>query len=341
MRLKYVILLLTITLLTSCSQSGQATPTAKVPTPTTAPTVSPTPPVMPLVILVLPGDMPKADSDRYQKLVYDMAQAGGMRFQVRNTLTPEDVAFEGQALKVVIGLPPDPGMAALAAAAPSVQFLAIGIPGMTAAPNLSTIGATGIPVDQQAFLAGYIAALVAPEWKVGMLYAKDTPDGTAARDAFTNGFVFYCGSCRNPVFSQPAGIYPLIYGIPTDTPKGQYSAFADDLLHYAVKVAYVSPAIAAPELLDYMAQTGMLVISETLPDESARDHWVTSIQPDVTSAIKNIFPDLVAGKGGQTVPTPLFLADVNTSLLSQGKLRLVQQVLDGLQNGAISTGVTP
>jgi hypothetical protein len=251
------------------------------------------------------------------------------------------LAFAGAALKVVIALPPDPGLAALVAAAPGVQFLAVEIPDLPAASNLSTIGATGIPVDQQAFLAGYISGLVAPEWKVGMLYAKDTPDGTAARDGFTNGFVFYCGTCRNPLFSYYSVNYPLIYGIPTDTPKSQYPAFADDLLHYGVKAAYVSPAIATSDLLNYMAQTGLLVIGETFPGESAREHWVASIQPDVTSAVKNVFPDLVAGKGGQSLPTPLFLADVNASLLSQGKLRLVQQVLDGLQDGTISTGVTP
>ena len=49
----------------------------------------------------------------------------------------------------------------------------------------------------------------------------------------------------------------------------------------------------------------------------------------------------MAGKGGQSVPTPLFLADINPDLLSQGKLRLVQLVLEGLQDGTIGTGVTP
>ena len=343
MRIRFVFLLLTIALLTSCGLPGRATPAGEIPTPTptSGPTASPTAPILPLVILVLPADMPKADYEHYQTLVYDMAQAGGMRFQVRNTLTPADVSFEGPALKVVIALPPDPGLAVLAAAAPGVQFLAIGIPDVKAAPNLSTVGATGIPVDQQAFLAGYIAGLVAPEWKVGILYQKDTPEGEAARNAFANGFIFYCGSCRNPLFPQPAGIYPVFVGIPTDAKTSEYPAYADLLLHNVVKVAYVFPAIATPDLLNYMAQSGILVIGETFPGESARAHWVTSIQPDVTSAIQKIFPELVAGKGGQSVPTPLFLADVNASLLSQGKLRLVQQVLEGLQYGTISTGVTP
>ena len=63
---------------------------------------------MPLAILVLPADMPQEEYDRYQTLVYDLAQANGMRFQVLNTLTPDDLALVGPALKIVISLPPDP-----------------------------------------------------------------------------------------------------------------------------------------------------------------------------------------------------------------------------------------
>ena len=40
-------------------------------------------------------------------------------------------------------------------------------------------------------------------------------------------------------------------------------------------------------------------------------------------------------------PTPLFLTDVNPDLLSDAKMRLVQDVLNGLQNGTIGTGVNP
>jgi hypothetical protein len=286
--------------------------------------------------------MPQEQYDQYQTLVYDLAQANGMRFQVLNTLTLDDLALVGPTLKIVIALPPDPGLAMLTSAAPGVQFLAVGIPDLAPASNLSTIGANGIPVDQQAFLAGYIAGLVAPEWKTGILYQKDTAGGEAARNAFSNGFTFYCGTCRNPVFPQPAGIYPVLVGIPTDAQEGEYTAYADLLIHNVVKVAYVYPEIATPELLDYITQsTDMLVISETLPDENARTHWVVSIRPDLISSIKSIFSDLVAGRGGQIIPTPLFLADVNPDLLSEGKLRLVQEVLDGLQNGTIGTGVTP
>lgn len=341
MQCKQVFFLFTLILLTSCALPGGAPPAPEDPTSTPVPTAAPTLSSTPLTILVLPADMPRAESDQYQTLVYDLAQANGMRFQVRNVLTPADLAFEGPALKVVVVLPPDPGLAALTASAPGVQFLAVGIPGLVAAPNLSSVGAAGIPVDQQAFLAGYIAGIVAPEWKVGVLYQKDTTGGEAARNAFANGFYFYCGSCRNPNFPQPAGIYPILVGIPTDAPESDYNGHADILIHNMVKVAYVYPVIATPDLLSYMAQSGVLLIGQTLPGEDVRSKWVASIQPDLISALQRIFPDLVAGKGGQVAPTPLFLTDVNPDLLSDAKMRLVQDVLNGLQNGTIGTGVNP
>jgi len=338
---KPVFLLFTLILLTSCALPGGVPPAPEVPTSTPVPTASPTFPSTPLTILVLPADMPRAESDQYQTLIYDLAHANGMRFQVRNVLTPADLAFEGPALKVVIVLPPDPGLAALTAAAPGVQFLAVGIPGLAAASNLSSVGAAGFPVDQQAFLAGYIAGMVAPEWKVGVLYQKETTGGEAARNAFANGFYFYCGTCRNPTFPQPSGIYPILVGIPTDAPESDYNGHADILIQNIVKVAYVYPEIATPDLLSYMAQNGVLLISQTLPGEDVRSNWVASIQPDLTSALQRIFPDLAAGNGGQVAPTPLFLADVNPDLLSDAKMRLVQDVLNGLQNGTIGTGVNP
>jgi hypothetical protein len=340
-RTKLVFLLIILTLLAACG--GHATPTATSQPATVAPpnpTASATA-AMPLAILVLPAEMKQQDRDSYQTLIYNLTQADGMRFQLLNTLTADDLTLAGPALKVVIAFPPDPGLAGLTAAAPGVQFLAVGIPNLPTAPNLSSIGATGFPVDQQAFLAGYIAGLVAPEWKVGILSQKDNPAGDIAVTAFTNGFVFFCGSCRNPLFPQPAGIYPVVVRIPSDAKPGTYTAYADLLIRNVVKVAYVYPDVATSDLLSYMSQNNLLLIGQTLPSETVRPQWIASIHPDEIAAIKNIFPNLVAGNGGKVVPTPLVLADVNSALLSAGKLRLAQAVLDGLQNGTIGTGVTP
>jgi hypothetical protein len=276
-------------------------------------------------------------SSLYQTTVYDLAQQAGMRFQVRNALTASDVSTE-PGLKVVIALPPDPGLAGLASAAPQVQFLGVGIPGLTAAANLSLIGASGKPVDQQAFLAGYIAAILSPDYRVGII-TQDSPEGLLAEKAFTNGFHFFCGLCQQAF--PPIYNYPVHLEIKTDVPEGQYPAYADVLARYQVEVAYVYSEIATPDLLDYLSQKGIKIIAESMPLEDLRPGWVVSIQPEVISAIQKIFPELVAGQGGQNLTTPLLLADINPDLLTEGKQRLVEEVLSDLQAGFIDPGVTP
>jgi hypothetical protein len=73
---------------------------------------------------VVPADMDKAASDAYQRTVYELAQQSGMRFQVRNVLAPQDVE---PGLRIVIAVPPDPGIAALrgCAAVPGNQYWAL------------------------------------------------------------------------------------------------------------------------------------------------------------------------------------------------------------------------
>src|SRR5512139_139955 len=100
-------------LLAACGSNEPVATNTPVPTdtPIVLPTLTATPTV-PLTVLVLPANLDVETSNLYQKTVYDLAQAAGYRFQVRNTLTPADLAEPG--LKIVIVLPPDPGIAALA-----------------------------------------------------------------------------------------------------------------------------------------------------------------------------------------------------------------------------------
>jgi hypothetical protein len=337
-RIRVIFLLFLVFLLAACG--GGATPEPALPTATFTPQPTATP-ASPLVILILPADMPQEESEQYQTLVYNLAQESKMRYQLRNTLTVEELQAELPALKIVIALAPDPGLAALAAAAPDVQFLAVDIPGLTAGGNLSTIGGSDHPVDKQAFLAGYITAMIAPEWRAGILSQRDTPGGESARTAFANGYRFYCGYCRSPNFTQPSYEYPIVVRIPTDALEGEYLGYAAALLDYLVKAAYIYPEVATPDVIAFLAQYGVIMVGQELPGEEIRPYWVASIQPNVLPAIQNAFADLLAGRGGQAILTPLYLTDVNSDLLTEGKLRLAQEVLDGLQNGTIGTGVNP
>jgi hypothetical protein len=125
-------------------------------------------------------------------------------FESVSTISTADLPGDG--LQLIVALPPDPGLAALIAAAPETQFLAVNIPGLEPAPNLSQIQAQGVRPDQSAFLAGYLAAAITQDWRAGVISLAG--DATA-RLGFTNGVYYFCGLCRPayPPFPNPG--YPL------------------------------------------------------------------------------------------------------------------------------------
>ncbi len=343
MRLKLILPILLIAALLGACGSGAAAGTstpAPTQTPRPRPTQSPTP-VVPLAILVLPSNMDKAASDLYQKTVYDLAQASGMHFQVRNSLSPKDLPA---GLKIVIALPPDPGIAALAAAAPHVLFLAIDIPKVAAGGNVSVLAANN-SVDIPAFLAGYTAAMITDDYHIGMIVPQNNPDAQKAYAAFKNGMIFYCGLCHPFAFpsfcitNSLAYCYPQVVAIPASEDPSRYGGYANSLItNYSVNTIYVYPDLAIKSFMDYLGTTGVDLIGLSTPNPEPGG-WVMTIRADEIKAIQNAWPDLVAGKGGENVASPLGIMDVNPANLSPGKQRLVQQTLDGLTTGQISTGL--
>jgi len=331
-RLRSTILFVLISIIMSSCGGGEAV-TTSTPVPTDTPIAPPTltaTATTPLAVLVVPADLDSETSNLYQKTVYDLAQASGFRFQVRNTLTPADLE---PGLKVVIALPPDPGIAALATAAPNVQFLTINIPEVTAVGNVSILGNNSQSVIS-AFLAGYTAALITDDYRIGMILPKDNADAILALNAYAAGMKFYCGICR-PLYFFP-GAFPQFIEIGAEEDKANYNAYADILiLQYKVNTIYLHPDIATTDLATYIGTTGVSMIGTILPEQRPGG-WVMTIQPDVIKGIQNAWPELINGRGGITVQSPLGLGDIDPSLLSPGKQRLVEQTLSDLQAGLIS-----
>lgn len=341
MRLTRAILVAPILLLGACSLSAPAEPTA-VPTASPKPQATAVPTASsPWAVLVVPADMDKALSDAYQATVYSLAEGSGLRFQVRNSFSTGDL---DPALKILIALPPDPGIAALAAAAPKVQFLAINIPGINASGNISTL-ATDTRPDAVAFIAGYTAAMISNDYRTGMIVPKGDATASVAAAAFANGMAYYCGLCSGfRLYADQTGAglsFPQFVQIPTDELPSRFGGYVNYLVGSqkadAVYV-YPDPKIAVQQLFDALGQTGAQTISVVVPNQKPPG-WVMSIHPDEVKAIESAWPGLVAGNGGQAVPSPLGLAQVDPALLSPGRERLVQQVLDDLQAGRITTGV--
>jgi len=277
--------------------------------------------------------------DLYQTTVYNLAQQAGFRFQVRNSLSELDLE---PALRVVIALPPDPGpgIAALAAAAPQTQFLAINIPGVTAGGNVSVL-ANNVQNDIIAFMAGYIGAMITDDYRIGMIYPDGNAEALSAVDAFSNGKTYYCGTCQKYYYYQDDFgsfiDFPQNYAIPSTEAPETYGYYGLYLIQKKkVVFLFVYPDIATPDLLNYIGSTGGGVQVGVAPQGGIPLYWAASLSSDTIGAIQAAWPSLVAGQGGQIVQSPLRLTDVDPNLLSPGKQAQAEQVLADLLAGRIA-----
>lgn len=326
-----------VTMLVACGLNSPAATPTPIPTDTPIPTPTFTAtPSTPLAILVMPADLDQNLYDMYQKTVYDLAEQAGYRFQVRNTLGQEDLE---PGLRVVIALPPDPGpgIAALAAAAPQTQFLAINVPNLTAGGNISVLS-DQVPNDIVAFMAGYIGAMITDDYRIGMIYPDGNQDALNALDAYTNGKTYYCGICQ-PYYYLPYD-FPQSIAIPTTEPPENYGGYAVYLIQQRkVNFIYVYPDVATPDLLNYIGTSGAVQIGSE--QDNLPLYWAASLSPDIIGAIQSAWPNLIAGQGGQTVQSPLRLTNVDADLFSPGKQAQAEQVLADLLAGRLSPHSVP
>lgn len=338
-------LVLSIASLVGCSP---ITPTTQPASPTPIQiTISPSPtlttesvidtrtvPLTPRAVLVVPPGANSAQAEQLQEILSELSASQELELEVTPSLSPKDLIAD---LRVVIAVPPDPGLADLAARAPDTQFVGIAIPGLQPSANLTVIDSQVTSQDQQGFLAGYLAALITPEWRVGAITVNDTPAGLSARQGFLNGVVFFCGLCRQTY--PPFYTYPMYVELPGSASPAEWQAAADVLIDKAVQTVYVAPGAGGEKLLEYLAKAGIKIIGAQPPTDTVRDQWVATIQPDFSTALRQAWPDLVSGNSKADLNTALQLTDINPDLLSSGRQRLAEEMMAEMQAGTIDTAV--
>ena len=303
------------------------TPQSEAPTPTTLPSRS-------LVILIAPPGTNAELVAEITDTLTELADSASLDFEVRPSISQEDLSAS---VRLVIAIPPDSGLADLAGAAPQIQFLGISIPGLVPATNLSVISSEEISPDRIGFLAGYLAAVVAPEWRVGVISTSDTPEGVSQRQGFLNGAVFFCGLCRQTY--PPFNSYPMYVEAPSGSSPQEWQTVGDILIDQAVQTAFIAPGVSDESLIEHLASAGINLIGTVPPPPGLRDQWIATIGGDIISPIQAIWPDLIADQGGASLPALLTVTHINPDLFSPGRQRLVDNLIVELSSGFIDTGV--
>jgi hypothetical protein len=268
-----------------------------------------------------------------------LAESAGLRFLLRPSLAATELSH----VRMVVAIPPDPGLAALAAAAPGTQFLAVGLPGLQPAANLSTILPAADRPDQLGFLAGYVAAAITGDWRTGVISEADTPTGKAISLGFQNGVTYLCGLCSPAYPPFPNGGYPVQVDLATSAGPEDWQASLTYLKSWQVGTAFVDPSLANEDLLANLGEAGInLILAGTPPPAPQPSYWVASLgAPDLLQAVPDAWGKLLAGGKGEQVTLPLGFTGVNPVLLSPGRQHLAERMLADLLAGLIDTGVDP
>jgi len=323
-------------LLTACGGPGDngltsGTPTLEQPIILTAsPTSEPD-----LVYLINGGKAAEGMASRVEDLITTLSAAAGNDFIVLTEISDSDLE---QNVKVVFSLPPDPGLNDLAARHPTVQFVAIGIHGLSDADNLTRIGPEGLGADQVGFIAGVLAAVVTPDWRVGAISVLNSIDESASNLAFQNGVKFYCGLCRQaypPFHSYPLGIEASSSEI---APVQEAINTLSDL---DVDTIYLSPELSAAASEEMLEGPGLGFVGGESPENDLGEKWIATVRAAPELAIAEIWDRVWMGEGGGTVSMPIIIEDINPERLTLGRESWMQEILQDLIDGYIDTGVDP
>jgi hypothetical protein len=304
---------------------------------TVAPTPIPTPAEKPAsaILLAAPGSDPALSAALMPRLE-KLAKSSGLTFRSAEALDPANLPDKP---RIVVVIPPDPGLAALASALPETRFVSLNVPGVRAGANVETLAGGAARPDQAGFLAGYIAAVITTDWRVGVIARNDTPASKSAWNAYRNGAVFYCGLCRpsEPPFVQ----YPAVAN-PGDGSPAAAAAAVKELTNKGVDTVYVEPGAASEALYAELAKTKLLVIGSGTPPETLKQRWVATIGGgDPAAALEQFWSELLQGRLSAPVGTALQISNVNPDYLSPGKQYFINQTAKSLAAGLVDSGVDP
>ena len=260
-------------------------------------------------------------------MIAELAAGSGLEFEVRQEIFANEITPD---VKIIIFLEQPNNLGSLAAGAPGTQFVAIGNQNWSPPANGTIIKENN---DHVAFLAGYLSALLAPNFRVGALQVSED---TQYNQAFNNGVSYYCGLCASVIY--PLNTYPVTAQRPLNSPPAEWQATFNEINASKVNVLFLPSSAASPELGTFLSAADIAIIGDQSPPEELKSRWVATITSDGLFALRDIWDDLVLNNGGKVINASLSISDINYAVLndglvwlSHGKMRLLNKVIDLLR----------
>ncbi|MGA9532999.1 MAG: hypothetical protein WBR18_09810 [Anaerolineales bacterium] len=332
--LNLLLLVATVWILSACTSTGTTvsttTPieaTGAQPTASTVPSATPT--KTPNTVALLVDDAAGFPSPAVRSALDALAAESGYQLLAVPSGSPAELPVTTQ---IIVGALDPAAIPPFQQQAPDARFVLIG-PAADAPADRITMLPMGDSLEQElAFAAGYTAALLTEDYRVGLLLPSGQSDISTA---FANGYQYFCGLCR-PVY-PPYVSYPASAEL---GPDGLDTA-AQSLADRAVQTAYVVGSALTADSVNALADRGIRVLGRSRPDGTEGAEWMASIRLAPERALETLWPQLMAGENPSGVRVPIVIEERDSTAFGQGKLRLVEEVIASLRAGWIDTGIAP
>ena len=237
--------------------------------------------------------MTDADADpsiiaQVQQQLTSLAAETGFIFEVVGDLTVETLTSD---VKIVVGVGPNPDLVDIALGHPQTTFLFIDHMEIEPTSNINQIGDQFQDIQDKAFMAGYLAALVSTDYKVAALVPSDIESKDLILDSFVTGARFFCGICQ-PKY-PPYNTFPKWETISSAEAQQGFQATVDTLINQGVEILYVSGDLVTATLLDYLAESDIQVVGDSQPGQ-IRENWLGTVSIDLEEALVELCETIVA-----------------------------------------------
>jgi hypothetical protein len=300
-------------------------------TPMLLPTTAPTATSLPArAILIAPNGADPSLLGEAQILLKELTSSSGLLFETRSEITTKEISTD---IKILVFLTHPDNLGTLSNSAPRTQFAVISDLNWNPGSNVTIIRRRPETIT---FMAGFISVNLENNFRGGALISSSD---TLAQETFANGGHFFCGICSPSI--PPYVSYPMIATQAEGSPVAAWQAAFDQMYINGVRVLYVAPEAYSPELFTYLVGRGIIIYGSQPPLEAARPQWAATLLVDGLSPLREIWPDLLAGKGGKIIYGGVRFSDVQPTLITTGKLEYFQKLVGRMRAGLLNPLTIP
>lgn len=282
------------------------------------------------VLLIVTGDAPDAG------MLAEVNSAAQQAASENNWVVVNQAVFNGETgnvfLQAVVVFPGAGDPASIASTYPQSKVIALNGTADESLPNLVVLNTSGANLKQAAFLAGYTAAMLTENWRIGVISVNDTDQGVELTEGFLNGAYYMCGLCSptEPPFYE----YPQSVSLASSAAPDQWRQAADGLLNEWIGTIYLAPGAGDASLREYLASEGVILLGSEIPAENIRNQWGATFLPSLKQSVY----ELVTGgqNTGSWVNAGIQLTFINETFLTIGKKDHLNEVISLMENGFIS-----